>query len=116
MKITFNNRRHVWEKMNLVTDSKGNDTYKCKLCGLKGKRIGLDDCIVLPDKISNSFLAKYCIDRTDNYVGKNILIISCFANGTQFANILNGTQRMVVCVRFCHAHTLIQSTKANWQN
>ena len=24
--------------------------------------------------------------------------------------------RMVVCVRFCHAHTSIQSTKDNWQN
>lgn len=23
---------------------------------------------------------------------------------------------MVVCVRFCLAHTLIQSTKVNWQN
>lgn len=25
-------------------------------------------------------------------------------------------ERMVVCVRFCHAHTFTQSTKANWQN
>ena len=26
------------------------------------------------------------------------------------------TQRMVVCVRFCHAHTSIQRDTANWQN
>jgi hypothetical protein len=25
------------------------------------------------------------------------------------------TQRMVVCVRFCHSHTPIQSDTANWQ-
>lgn len=24
--------------------------------------------------------------------------------------------RIVVCVRFCHAHTSIQSNTANWQN
>jgi hypothetical protein len=30
--------------------------------------------------------------------------------------LLNVQQRTVVCVRFCHEHTPIQSDTVNWQN
>lgn len=31
-------KKHIWEKLNLVTNSDGSDTLKCKRCGLKVKR------------------------------------------------------------------------------
>lgn len=39
---------HIWEKTNLVTLMKSGtpyDAYKCKTCGVTGKRFGLNDHI-----------------------------------------------------------------------
>lgn len=47
------NKPHTWRKSNLVTQIKGGviyDTYKCKVCGVTGKRFSLESCITLDKK------------------------------------------------------------------
>jgi hypothetical protein len=44
---------HCWEKINLITIIKGKQTYdeyKCKNCGITGKRHGIDHDIVRDNK------------------------------------------------------------------
>lgn len=48
--------RHDWKKINLVTISKRGrlyDAYRCKRCGITGKRFGLDDIVVRDKKYWN---------------------------------------------------------------
>lgn len=42
-------KEHEWEKYSLVTEIGGYDRYRCKKCGMFGKRYGLSDFII-PDK------------------------------------------------------------------
>ena len=45
--------KHTWEKSNLVTKSKGGDvydTYRCKVCGITGKRYGLSSVVTIDTK------------------------------------------------------------------
>jgi len=49
--------RHQWEKSCLVTQRKAGrmyDTYKCKCCGITGKRFGLSSIIVRDSKYKAS--------------------------------------------------------------
>lgn len=39
-KINNVSPKHVWEKVNLVTNEDGSDTVVCKKCGLEAKRFG----------------------------------------------------------------------------
>ena len=47
---------HNFNKSNLVTNIDGTDSYVCEDCGIKGKRFGLDDFIILtrPSKVKLS--------------------------------------------------------------
>ncbi len=47
---------HNFDKANLVTNLDGTDTFICNDCGLKGKRLGLNDFITLirPSKVKLS--------------------------------------------------------------
>ena len=54
--------QHMWEKTNLVTQSRGGrlyDTYKCAKCGITGKRFGLSD-IVKRDSKYKADKYNYC--------------------------------------------------------
>ena len=52
---------HDFEKTNLVTNSDGSDDYKCKKCGLKGKRWGLGSSMKVSGKKS---LIENCAGET----------------------------------------------------
>jgi hypothetical protein len=39
------NGNHNWVKSNLVSNKKGNDTYKCTLCGMEVERMGISEKI-----------------------------------------------------------------------
>lgn len=53
---------HQWEKWGIVTvvskATAAHDTYKCKVCGITGKRFGLSSTI----KIDSKFRAKLFLD------------------------------------------------------
>ena len=42
--------KHSWEKTSLVTEIGGYDKYKCKVCGVTGKRYGLNENIIIDSK------------------------------------------------------------------
>lgn len=50
---------HDWEKSCLVTQKGGFDTYRCKTCGITGKRHGLRPNVVRDTKYAGDKY-KYC--------------------------------------------------------
>jgi hypothetical protein len=47
---------HEWLKTNLVTQVAGGsqfDSYRCSVCGVTGKRLGLSSCIVRDQKYND---------------------------------------------------------------
>lgn len=58
---------HTWEKTNLVTKVTGGrvyDTYKCKVCGIEGKRYGISGYIA-PDVRAKAVLKESCLDLAE---------------------------------------------------
>lgn len=57
--------QHMWEKTNLVTQSRGGqlyDTYKCAKCGITGKRFGIGN-IVKRDSKYKADRYNYCREK-----------------------------------------------------
>jgi hypothetical protein len=46
---------HQWEKTSLVTQKGGYDVMTCKVCGAKGKRFGLGQSGVKPDRKTQQY-------------------------------------------------------------
>lgn len=82
--LLLNNTEHTFEKQNLTTLKDGSDLYKCTKCGLKGKRKGLTEILEIDGRISDKKINS-CGEH--EYVGKNIKITFCTANGSAFSNI-----------------------------
>lgn len=61
--IDWDWREHDWHKTNLVTIMEGRtasyDTYQCQVCGITGKRYGLDRNIVR-DRAFKAAVYSYC--------------------------------------------------------
>ena len=57
LKSKEGNTKHEWDKTNLVTIIKGRfsyDTYKCSICGITGKRFGLNNYVIRDDKYNHT--------------------------------------------------------------
>ncbi len=77
---------HNFSKANLVTNLDGTDIYVCADCGLKGKRFGVDESIVLvrPSKIKLSkcdgikgeFIVEEPKKIESTLVGTQVIVIS----------------------------------------
>lgn len=60
------NTPHDWGKTSLVTELGGYDKYKCKVCGITGKRHGLSSCITRDAKYKPKVYT-YC-DRAKKHL------------------------------------------------
>lgn len=81
---------HRFTKQNLVTKSnrKGTyDEYKCKDCGLSGRRYGLSGYVTVKKNKQCSFSPT---------IPKEITITRCNAVGPQFENLTPGSKHMVI--------------------
>lgn len=99
--IYFKQTTHQFGKQNMITirDRNGyHDKYRCELCGLEGKRFGLDDYVTIAGnrKASNDCPNAEPRDEVKAEHPKQIRIRGCGAFGPQFANLTEGSEHKVV--------------------
>lgn len=99
--IRFAATTHEFGKQNMVTirDRAGyHDKYKCELCGLEGKRFGLDDHVTIAGnrKASNDCPNAKPEAKPKTPSVTRIRITNCGALGPQFANLTEGSEHKVV--------------------
>lgn len=73
IQISLNDTSHEFDKSNLVTQrGKGGtfDTYKCKHCGLEGKRYGLSELITVKKAKNCTRIVKPQSINESNELGK----------------------------------------------
>lgn len=85
---------HKFEKVNLITTSKG-DQYICKNCALSGWRRTLAPIIEFAKKNRK---IKKCpgASEQESFGYKKIKVIKCQANGKQFENLTPGSIHAIV--------------------
>lgn len=95
IKIPFNNLYHNFDKINLVSNKDGSDTYKCTKCRLQVKRSLFNDYIEVQEK--NKSKALYCVYKgVDLFLNKRIKITKCTAQGKQFKNLLPNSIHYII--------------------
>lgn len=92
--IQFHETNHQYEKKNLVGDKHGNDTYKCKLCGLTVTRRGLGNSLS-SNKYSREEMMT-CPKAEKIPAGSEIMIINCNGQGTAFGNIKRDSVHKII--------------------
>lgn len=93
-KIDLSNTDHDFDKVNLVTQSGGYDTYRCK-CGLEGKRRSLSSILDVTGKAD--LIAKCPNAKPKEKVSVKRVRISNFTGASsEFKNLVNGTEHDVV--------------------
>ena len=76
---------HEWEKVNLVTISRGKksyDLYKCKKCHIKAKRPSFSDILEIKESV-NLNKVKYCTDMKavdKELTGRKIQLLTDFSD------------------------------------
>lgn len=94
-KLNMQSTNHLLYKQNLVTVSSKDgyyDLYKCKLCGLRGKRYGLEGRLSVDGRLSKDKVFS-CPDAS---APRTIRIIWCQAAGKHFTNITPGSVHKVI--------------------
>jgi hypothetical protein len=74
------------------------DLYKCKNCGIEGKRYGFSDFLILNENCSPSKIEK-CDGRIINiptFYGRKIQITKCYAQGKAFENLIPDSFHRVI--------------------
>jgi len=93
--IDLSNTIHRFEKQNLITviGKKTNyDILKCTKCGIKGKRYGISNEIILDGRTANNKI----INCDGSSKVQKIKITNCTANGRQFSNLIPGSIHDVI--------------------
>ena len=89
--ISLAHHLHDFTKVNLVTISKNKrtyDEYKCRKCGLVGRRYGLTETILLVGNPSNNKITNCTEEKrgSDYWLGNRVKVTKCTAQGPAFAN------------------------------
>lgn len=98
MKIVELKAPHDFHKENLVTMKGGYDIMKCRLCGIKGKRRGVNPHITVPNNTSEN-LIKFCdgsILKNDGFVGNFIQVTKCTISNPVFDNLTPNSIHQIV--------------------
>jgi len=99
LRINLNNTVHDFEKQNLVTIARkggGYDKLKCKNCGLTAKttQLGYAEFDGKPN-IDTANNCSFDIDKAE-FVGKEIEVTRCTAQGSSFANLTPQSRHIIV--------------------
>ena len=107
MKRVSLNSVHDFRKVNLVTQKESGgrmfDMLKCSKCGIKGKRYGVDEVIMVSNSYSDKkikecdgSLKKELECGPDEYVGRKIKVGHVTVMNSAFDNLKPGTEHQVI--------------------
>jgi len=93
--IELDNTNHDFRKQNLVTLKEGKyfyDLYKCINCGIKAKRFGFKETLLIDGRVSKNKV----LNCPKAKLLLKICITHCTAFGEQFKNLVPGSIHSVI--------------------